>query len=165
MTKAKQLQIPAHLKANHFYLLSLDDRLFGHFKSKEEAYAYRTDVAVKEAIYLDCYELFFVDRLVAKYASQYGVITNMTKRKEHTKRQSQAVRRNFALMNLAGMQSQIYMVYNCLTQERCRVQASIKLNAIHKHLEEIKEIVKKDYAQLITTEKQTAVITSMKGGT
>lgn len=85
--------------------------------------------------------------------------------REHTKNQSMAVRRNFALMNLAGMQVQIYTVYNCLTQSRTRIRASIKLSHIHKLLEELKQVVKDDYDQL---KKNRAILekeTPEKGGT
>ena len=84
--------------------------------------------------------------------------------REHTKKQSLAVRRNFALMQLAGMQSQIYMVYNCLTQERSRARTSIKLAAIHKHLDEIKDIVKSDYEQWKLLEAEAAKKLLEKGG-
>jgi hypothetical protein len=83
---------------------------------------------------------------------------------KHTKKQSLAVRRNFALMQLAGMQSQIYMVYNCLSQERSKARVSIKLAAIHKHLDEIKDIVKSDYEQWKLAELEAAKKLLEKGG-
>lgn len=84
--------------------------------------------------------------------------------KEHTVKQSMAVKRNFGLMNLAAMQSQIYMVYNILTQERSKVQASIKLNAIHKHLEDIKQVVKEDYEKWKAAEAKAAKETPERKG-
>jgi hypothetical protein len=92
-------------------------------------------------------------------------MTSTRIKKEHTKKQSMAVRRNWALMQIACMQSQIYGVYNCLTQERNRVKVSIKLNAIHKYLDEIKEVVKVDYEQWKAAEAEQEKKLLEKGGT